>query len=111
MNIKKLAVFGDSWIFGDELIDPKHPEWECCFTQNDEYRLDHCFSGLIAKELGVPYENYGQPGASLQSTIWIFLWWLNNKNVKDTLSKQVQYRQPHYSKEFNALLKYKVSSL
>ena len=88
MEIKKLAVFGDSWIWGDELLDPKlrdDPDSHPCFTQNDEYRLSHCFSGLIAKKLGVPYENYGQPGASLQSTMWTFMWWLNTRDTADTM--------------------------
>jgi len=72
----KLAVFGDSWIWGDELIDPDHPEWECCFTQNNSYRLQNCFSGQIAQHYNCEYENYGHPGASLQSTVWTMLWWL-----------------------------------
>ena len=85
MNIKKLAVFGDSWIYGDELIDPKHPEWECCDHYNNDYRLSHSFSGLIANKLGVPYENFGHPGGSLQSAIWTFLWFLENRDWSDTL--------------------------
>ena len=85
MNIKQLAVFGDSWVYGDELIDPAHPEWECCDHYNNDYRLSHCFSGLIAKELGVPYENFGHPGGSLQSAIWTFLWFLENRDWTDTL--------------------------
>jgi len=105
LNIKKLAVFGDSWIYGDELVDPTHPEWECCFTQNDDYRLSHCFSGLIADKLGVPYENYGHPGASLQSTIWSFLWFLENTDWTDTLclvgltgsDRQTWYNPDHVS--------------
>jgi hypothetical protein len=105
LNIKRLAVFGDSWVYGDELVDPQHPEWECCFTQNDDYRLSHSFSGLIAKELGVPYENYGHPGASLQSTIWTFLWFLENTDWTDTLclvgltgtDRQTWYNPDHVS--------------
>ena len=72
----KLAVFGDSWTWGDELIDPKQPDWECCYTQNDSYRLKHCFAGQIAQHYNCELENYGHPGASLQSIIWTFLWWL-----------------------------------
>ena len=72
----KLAVFGDSWTWGDELVDPKYPERDCCDEGNDQYRLSHCFSGLIAEHYGWEYENYGHPGASLQSTVWTFLWWL-----------------------------------
>ncbi len=84
MNIKKLAVFGDSWVYGDELIDPTLEIQECCSHLNNDYRLSHSFSGLLAKELGVPYENYGHPGGSLQSAIWTFLWFLDNTDWSDT---------------------------
>ena len=85
MNIKQLAVFGDSWVYGDELIDPSLETQECCSHLNNDYRLSHSFSGLLAKELGVPYENYGHPGGSLQSTIWTFLWFLENRDWTDTV--------------------------
>ena len=85
MNIKKLAVFGDSWVYGDELIDPALETQECCSHLNNNYRLSHSFSGLLAKELGVPYENYGHPGGSLQSTIWTFLWFLENRDWSNTV--------------------------
>ena len=85
MNIKKLAVFGDSWVYGDELIDPTLEIQECCSHLNTNYRLNHSFSGLLAKELGVPYENYGHPGGSLQSAIWTFLWFLDNTDWSDTV--------------------------
>ena len=79
MNIKRLAVFGDSWVYGDELIDPElRPQIgdECCHHTNTPYRLKKSFSGLIADHFNIDYENYGHPGASLQSTMWTFLWWL-----------------------------------
>ena len=79
----KLAVFGDSWTWGDELVDPKQPDWECCFTQNDSYRLSHCFAGLIAQHYDCELENYGHPGASLQSITWTFLWWLRQDIVHE----------------------------
>jgi len=85
LNIKQLAVFGDSWVYGDELIDPSLETQECCSHLNNDYRLSHSFSGLLAKELGVPYENYGHPGGSLQSTIWTFLWFLENRDWTDTV--------------------------
>ena len=85
MNIKQLAVFGDSWVYGDELIDPSLETQECCSHLNNDYRLSHSFSGLLAKELGVPYENYGHPGGSLQSTIWTFLWFLENRDWSNTV--------------------------
>ena len=72
----KLAVFGDSWTWGDELVDPRYFERDCCDVRNDQHRLEHCFSGRIAQHYNCEYENYGHPGASLQSTVWTFLWWL-----------------------------------
>ena len=86
MAINRLAVFGDSWIYGDELIDPSIPGLECCDHQNKRYRNTHSFSALIAEHFQFPHENFGHPGASLQSTIWTFLWFLENRTChQDTL--------------------------
>lgn len=83
MKIKKIVGFGDSWIYGDELLDPKlaeaDPEAHTCWVQNTEYREKHCFLGLLADHYSIPYENYGIPGGSLQSAIWTFLWWLRQE--------------------------------
>jgi hypothetical protein len=83
MKFKKIVGFGDSWIWGDELIDPAllandknaHPSW----LQNTPYRERNCFLGLLGKHYSVPTENFGIPGGSLQSTIWTFLWWLRHE--------------------------------
>ena len=92
MSVRKLIVFGDSWCHGDELVDPelvkKYPnstEKLCSFKDNDAYRINHCYGGLLSKQLGLEYENYGQPGASLQSTVWTFLWWLKNCYSEDAI--------------------------
>jgi hypothetical protein len=83
MTFKKIVGFGDSWVWGDELLDPvlltrdksAHPSW----VQNTAYRERHCFLGLLGEQYSVPTENFGIPGGSLQSTIWTFLWWLRNE--------------------------------
>jgi hypothetical protein len=83
MKIKKIVGFGDSWMYGDELLDPellrRDPDAHTCFTQNDHYRLSHCFLGLLGQHYGVPIENFGIPGGSLQSSIWTLLWWIEHE--------------------------------
>jgi hypothetical protein len=90
MKIQKIVGFGDSWMYGDELIDPKlveqHHDAHSCWVQNVDYREQHCFLGLLGKHYGVPTENFGIPGGSLQSSIWTYLWWLEHEpNPQDCL--------------------------
>jgi len=83
MKFNSIVAFGDSWIYGDELLDPvlaaKEFDAHCSWAQNSDYRESHCFVGLLGRHYGVPVENFGIPGGSLQSTIWTFLWWLQNR--------------------------------
>jgi hypothetical protein len=83
MKIKKIVGFGDSWMYGDELLDPElalsDPEAHCCWVQNTEYREKHCFLGLLGKHYGLTTENFGIPGGSLESTEWTYLWWLDHE--------------------------------
>lgn len=83
MNIKKIVGFGDSWMYGDELLDPEllrqDPDAHTCFTQNDHYRLSRCFLGLLGQHYDLPVENFGIPGGSLQSSIWTLLWWIEHE--------------------------------
>ncbi len=90
MKFKKIVGFGDSWMYGDELLDPElakefsdaHP----CWIQNIPYREQNCFLGLLSKKYQVPVENFGIPGGSLRSTIWTYLWWIQHEpNPKDCL--------------------------
>lgn len=83
MSIQKVVGFGDSWVWGDELLDPdlnSHPRAHPNLLENRPYREHHCFLGQIAKHLGVPAENFGIAGGSLQSTQWNFLWWLDHEH-------------------------------
>lgn len=85
MNFKKIVAFGDSWIYGDELLDPvlarEHPDAHFCWVQNTDYRERHCFLGRLGEHYGVPTENFGIPGGSMQSSLWTFLWWINNETL------------------------------
>lgn len=83
MKYTKIVGFGDSWMYGDELLDPEllrqDPDAHTCFMQNDAYRLSHNFLGLLADHYGLESENFGIPGGSLQSEIWTLLWWLEHE--------------------------------
>jgi hypothetical protein len=84
MKYKKIVGFGDSWIWGDELLDPAlahlptaHPS----LVENNFYRQQHCFLGQLGQYYQIPYENFGIPGGSLQSTLWTYLWWLEHEEL------------------------------
>lgn len=84
MILKKIVGFGDSWMWGDELLDPRlagDPNAHPVVNDNDAYRQQHCFLGLLGQHYQVPVENFGLPGGSMQSTIWTYLWWLQNETV------------------------------
>lgn len=85
MKFQKIVAFGDSWIYGDELMDPayvaKNPNGHYSDDQNFAYRLKHCFLGQLGTHYGVPTENFGIPGGSLTSTMWTFQWWLDHEPV------------------------------
>ncbi len=90
MKFRKIVGFGDSWMYGDELLDPElaaqHHDAHSCWVQNISYRESHCFLGLLGKHYGTPTENFGIPGGSLQSSIWTYLWWLEHEpNPQDCL--------------------------
>jgi hypothetical protein len=83
MKFRKIVGFGDSWMHGDELLDPvlaaAEPEAHTCWEQNTDYREQHCFLGLLGEHYAVPTENFGIPGGSLRSSIWTYLWWLEHE--------------------------------
>lgn len=84
MKFKKIVGFGDSWIWGDELLNPNllnHPRAHPVLAENTTYREEHCFLGLLGKHYRIPTENFGIPGGSLQSTIWTYLWWLEHEQL------------------------------
>lgn len=84
MKFKKIVGFGDSWVWGDELLDPAltdHPQAHPVLHLNTPYRESNCFLGLIGQHYGLPTENFGIAGGSLQSTIWTYLWWLKHETI------------------------------
>jgi hypothetical protein len=90
MKFDKIVGFGDSWMYGDELLDPElmksDPDAHTCWVQNTEYREQHCFLGLLGKHYDLPIENFGIPGGSLDSTQWTYQWWMRNEpNPKSCL--------------------------
>jgi hypothetical protein len=89
MKFNRIVGFGDSWMWGDELLDPAlhdHPRVHPVLVENTQYRESRCFLGLLGQHYSVPVENFGIAGGSLQSAIWCYLWWLNNSvDVENTL--------------------------
>jgi len=84
MKYKKIVGFGDSWMWGDELLNPalvNHKYAHPTLVENTPYRESHCFLGLLGKHYDVPAENYGIPGGSQQSAIWTYLWWLDHEQL------------------------------
>jgi len=108
MKFKKIVGFGDSWMWGDELIDPSlknrvdaHP----VLIENTPYREKNCFLGLLGQHYNIPVENFGIPGGSQQSAIWTYLWWLEHEqlDVRDclvlvghTYSNRVSFYNPKH---------------
>jgi len=84
MKFNKIVAFGDSWIWGDELLDPElitHEHAHPVIIENVPYREGNCFLGQLGAHYGVPTENFGIPGGSLQSTIWTYLWWREHETI------------------------------
>ena len=89
MTFTKIVGFGDSWMWGDELLSPdleSHPQAHPVLIENTVYRESNCFLGQLGKHYNVPVTNFGWPGGSLQSAIWCYLWWLEHEqDISDTL--------------------------
>ena len=52
------------------------------YTQNNSYRLENCYTGILAKHYSLTQENLSFPGSSLQSMQWNLTWWLNNHSTE-----------------------------
>lgn len=84
MRFKKIVGFGDSWMWGDELIDPalrNRPDIHAVDHENTLYRESNCFLGLLGQHYNLPTENFAIPGGSLHSTVWNYIWWTRNESL------------------------------
>ena len=84
MKFDKVVAFGDSFVWGDELLDPalaNHPHAHPVLMENTAYREANCFLGSVGRHYDRPVQNFGWPGASLQSTIWTYLWWIDHETL------------------------------
>ncbi len=108
MKFKRIIGFGDSWMYGDELLDPElarqDPNAHTCYEQNTQYRESRCFLGLLGEHYALPTENFGIPGGSLESTEWTYLWWLDHEPNPEqclvviflTESNRASFYNPHH---------------
>jgi len=86
MKFKQIVGFGDSWMWGDELLSPELtglPNILPVSVENTKYRESHCFLGLLGQHYNVPTVNFGWPGGSLQSALWCYFWWLDHGLAQD----------------------------
>jgi hypothetical protein len=84
MKFDRIVGLGDSWMFGDELVDPALGNIYAVEPSNTEYREKHCFLGLLGQHYNVPVSNLGFPGGSLQSCIYNYIWWTENQTLTPT---------------------------
>lgn len=84
--MKKLVVFGCSWAYGSELVDPNlnysdrdgyRGNGSDFDHSNDTYRLEHCFGKLVADQLGRSLDLRAEPGNSNFGVFCNFHSWLN----------------------------------
>ena len=76
MKFDRIVGLGDSWMWGDELVDPRLPaQSHATDSQNTSYREAHCFLGQLGRHYNVPTDNLGWPGGSLQLCIYNYIWW------------------------------------
>jgi len=105
MKYKKIVGFGDSWMWGDELVDPDLLGRKDCHPilhENTPYREANCFLGLIGQHYGLPVENFGIPGGSQQSTMWNYLWWsMHEKLVLSDCIILVAHTEPNRISFYN----------
>lgn len=78
--ITQVVGFGDSFVWGDGLETLAPPGQD-----STRYRLEHGLIGQIAKNFGLPSDNHGMKGASLNDTVLKFRSWLElcQKTQKD----------------------------
>lgn len=98
-SFTKIATFGDSFAWGDELIAPD--QVNAADYGNRVYREQNCYTGLLAAHYRVSYENLAFPGGSCQSTRWIYTWWRQQEPAPESCLVLVQLSGPWRSSQFD----------
>ena len=75
MKFDHIVGLGDSWMWGDELVDPALGDVHPVDHRNTAYREKHCFLGILGQHYNTPVSNLGWPGGSLQLCIYNYIWW------------------------------------
>jgi len=88
---KRIVVFGDSWTYGSDLVDPalipklesegyglQDAEWKY-FHENVAYREKHRYSNQLSEQLNWSVENYSEPGDSLTGMRVKFIEWASKQ--------------------------------
>lgn len=96
----KIVTFGDSFAWGDELKAPGQSA--VGDYDNQVYREQHCYTGLLSKHYGVPAENLAFPGGSCQSTRWIYTWWIQQETDPGNCLVLVQLSGPWRTSQFDS---------
>lgn len=90
---RRIVVFGDSWSYGSDLVDPELvPKLESegygledaeykYFHENVAYREKHRYSTILADELNWSVENYSEPGDSLLGMKEKFINWFSKQSI------------------------------
>ena len=96
---KHIVCFGDSWTYGSDLVDPalvpkleseghglEDAEWKY-FHENVAHREKYRYSNLLSELLGMPVENYSEPGDSLIGMRVKFIEWMHQQpqDCSDTI--------------------------
>lgn len=92
MSIKKIVGFGDSWMFGSDIVEPtlleetlaqglerQDAEFGQRYHRNVEYREAHCYLTLLGQQLDCEVENYSEAGNSIPGMRYNFLEWIKDK--------------------------------
>jgi hypothetical protein len=81
MKFDHIVGLGDSWMWGDELVDPALGDVHPVDHRNTSYRETHCFLGIIGHHYNTQVSNLGWPGGSLQLCIYNYIWWTGTQSV------------------------------
>lgn len=91
---RRIVVFGDSWAYGSDLVDPalipklesegyglEDAEWKY-FHENVAYREKYRYSNVLSDLLDISVENYSEPGDSLIGMKEKFINWFSKQSIQ-----------------------------